>query len=1706
MKNFTLLVSVVAVYFLGAFCVDAQVVTKTVDDGTDGTLRIEIADAGTGGTVTFDPSIQGQTINVTMGAIPINAFAAITIDGNNGGTPTTISSGSNSRIFDVDATIAAVINFDSVIFRDGSAENGGAILASGATTVVNITDCEFRSNIATGAAATNGGGAIWNNGATINISATTFESNIASGTSGSGGAILNSNGGNLSITDAMFRTNTSNRAGGAIEDNASATTVITVDNTSFISNDAGTNPGNGGALHVSGSSSYTFDGGVVRENIAGKEGGGLWNNLGTLTINGTIIEDNVAQGDFVAGTPPQIVGGGGIFAEDGTGVVVINEGTIIRRNQATGVQGSGGGILMATGTTLTINGTVANPVMIMDNQASRAGGGIEDWSLETNSNTITNVEFSGNSAGLDGTNFTANGGPGNGGAIHVTGPGSNTITGGTATANLAANEGGAFWNGTGTMTVDGTSITNNTASGAGAANGGGGLFNLGGTLDISNAIIDGNAASGTAGSGGGILNTRGGTLNVTSSLITNNTAVRAGGGIEDNSTIDVSGSVPVGSISLDGVNLDSNNTSASPGNGGGMHLTGAATSTITGGTVNNNTASNEGGGLWNGSGTMTVSGVQIDSNIAVGNDTSSPGAAGGGGIYNEGGTVNLTNNTVVSNNQATGVQSTGGGVLNAAGTFTATDSEISGNESNRAGGGIETNGDSSIELTNTNLDGNFTGVVTGSGAPGNGGGLHVSGSAPVTITGGTVNNNIAAKEGGGLWNNGGALTINGTTISGNDARGDFVAGTPPEIVGGGGIFSEDSMTGRVIINEGTTIDNNVATGVQGSGGGILMATGTTLTINGTEANPVTISNNKASRAGGGLEDWSLDANINTITNVNFTNNSVGLDGMNFTANGGPGNGGAIHVTGPGDNTIIGGTASDNTAANEGGGFWNGSGTMTVDGTLIDQNTASGNDETVPGAAGGGGIFNEGGTVNMVNGAVVSNNVADGAQSTGGGVLNAAGVFTATDSEISGNESNRAGGGIETNGDSSVELTNTNLNGNLTGATTGPGAPGNGGGLHVSGAAPVTITGGTVNNNIARKEGGGLWNNGGLLTINGTTLSGNDAQGDFVAGMPPEIVGGGAIFSEDSMTGTVVINEGTIIDGNVATGVQGSGGGILMATGTTLSINGTVTNPVVISNNSASRAGGGIEDWSLGATTATITNTNFSGNTAGISVGTFTANGGPGNGGAIHVTGPGIVEITAGTADSNSAALEGGAFWNNVGTMSISDVDITNNTSTGAGADDGGAALFNNGGTLNVSDSFIDGNLATGASGSGGALLSTTGAVTITNTTITNNAANRAGGAIELIDGTLDISGSEISNNDVDGTAGTAAPGNGGALHISGSSVVNIDSSIMNSNSAAAEGGALWNQLNSVLVVSNSTLDGNSANGTAVDNGGGAIFNNGGDTEVYDTTISNNTSVSNGGGISNQVGSLIVETSTISSNTASLDGAGVYHAGTNALFDIVTVARNIATGNGGGLASVAGTFSITNTLVAENQAASDFNVSGITSNDYNLIEIDDTNSFTAMPNDIVGTVASPEFASLGPLQDNGGNTFTHAILDGTRAQDQGNPNNNLTDQRGEAVFGPARDIGSFEAQQTLSNDDIAAALAAVRLYPNPSSDGRFNIQLPAQVTSTATYRITDMTGKVVGGSSLRTGVNNLQMKNLSAGIYIVQVIAADQSQSLKLIIE
>jgi hypothetical protein len=97
---------------------------------------------------------------------------------------------------------------------------------------------------------------------------------------------------------------------------------------------------------------------------------------------------------------------------------------------------------------------------------------------------------------------------------------------------------------------------------------------------------------------------------------------------------------------------------------------------------------------------------------------------------------------------------------------------------------------------------------------------------------------------------------------------------------------------------------------------------------------------------------------------------------------------------------------------------------------------------------------------------------------------------------------------------------------------------------------------------------------------------------------------------------------------------------------------------------------------------------------------------------------------------------------------------------------------------------------------------------------------------------------------------------------------------------------------------------------------------------------------------------------------------------------------------------------------------------VTSNGYNLSS-DDGGGFLTATGDQINT--DPK---LGPLQDNGGPTFTHAVLTGSPAIDQGyNFSGSTTDQRGtgfartvdlgfpKPMGGDGTDIGAFEVQSS-----------------------------------------------------------------------------------------
>ncbi|WP_055445843.1 choice-of-anchor Q domain-containing protein [Lacinutrix mariniflava] len=1529
-------------------------------------------------------SITGNYASRAGGGIEDSSGGTLTLDGvtltgNSAGMDIglgAMANPGNGGAVHLSGTTNATVSGFSTISNNLAAIEGGGLWNNLGTMDVSFTFLD--NNIASGDAADDGGGAIFNNGGTLVVgNASALTNNIADGTAGSGGAILSTDG-SVNIIDAVLAFNRSNRAGGAIE--IIDGSIAMSGNFNINGNNTGVapavaSPGNGGGLHISGSGTAVITGGTISNNMAAREGGGLWNSTAAMTVNGTTLNGNDAQGVTAND------GGGAIFNNGGT--LTVENGTTITNNTATGTSGSGGGIMSTDGIVTVVGSTITS------NTSNRAGGGIE---LIEGTLNLTSTTLNSNATGSA---------PGNGGGLHITGAANSNITGGTVNMNTAAREGGGLWNGSGIMTVDGVIIDGNTASGPASDDGGAGIFNNGGTLVVQNmTTISNNIVDGASGSGGGVFST-GGDVTVNGSSITMNQANRAGGGIE----------LAGGILNLVNVTLDNNNAGvlpavAAPGSGGGLHVTGSATTNITGGTTNGNSAANEGGGLWNGSGIMTVSNHAVDGNTASGNDGTTPGAAGGGGIYNEGGTLNLSGSTSIVNNVADGAQSTGGGILNAAGTLNADGIIIMDNTANRAGGGIETNGGGAVTLTNVSLNSNDAGIVTGAGAPGNGGGLHVSGNSAITLTGGTVNMNTAASEGGGLWNGMGTLTIDGTTIDANTASG----ATASE--GGGGIYA--LTNGTVNLVNGAIVSNNIADGTSGSGGGILVD-GASLNVDGSS-----IIGNQANRAGGGIE---IVAGAGTIMLINTTldNNNAGVS----PAVAAPGSGGGLHISGAQDISISGGTANGNSAANEGGGLWNGSGIMTVSNYTVDGNTASGNDGTTPGAAGGGGIYNEGGTLDLSGTTAIINNVADGAQSTGGGILNAAGTLIADGITIMDNTANRAGGGIETNGGGAVTLTNVSLNSNDAGIVTGAGAPGNGGGLHVSGNSTVTLIDGTVNMNTAASEGGGLWNGMGTLTIDGTTIDANTASGATAS------EGGGGIYALSN--GTVILVNGATVSNNIADGASGSGGGILVDADASFSAIDSF-----ITGNRANRAGGGIEVVA-GIGTALLSNTALNNNNAGVSP----AVAAPGNGGGLHISGMQDFTITGGTVNGNSAGREGAGLWNGTGVMLVDGVTIDANIALGSAANQGGAGIFNNGGTLNVvNGTIVSNNMSTGTSASGGGLLSTAGAVTITDSTFDSNAANRAGGAIEVIDGTLIFMSSSMLNNDVNGTAGTAAPGNGGGLHVTGTSgTVSIDTSTISGNAAANEGGGIYNNTGSITTVMRSTISGNTA------------------------TVS-------GGGLTN--------------NGASLD------------LNAVTVAFNTSMGIAGGVDAV-NTVTLKNTIVALNTATSGIDVSGVlVSNNYNLIGMDDLNVFSAAANDIEGMDPL-----LGALQDNGGTTLTHNLLDSSPAFDAGDSADTFTDQIGQSVFGASRDIGAYESQVTLSVDDLNLS-STFNMFPNPSN-GTININLDNTISGEIKMEIVSITGQVIKTMALSSGNNRLDVSELSSGIYVINIRTANNSISKKLVL-
>jgi hypothetical protein len=263
-------------------------------------------------------------------------------------------------------------------------------------------------------------------------------------------------------------------------------------------------------------------------------------------------------------------------------------------------------------------------------------------------------------------------------------------------------------------------------------------------------------------------------------------------------------------------------------------------------------------------------------------------------------------------------------------------------------------------------------------------------------------------------------------------------------------------------------------------------------------------------------------------------------------------------------------------------------------------------------------------------------------------------------------------------------------------------------------------------------------------------------------------------------------------------------------------------------------------------------------------------------------------------------------------------------------------------------------------------------------------------------------------------ANCQATGDGGGIYNAGT--LTLNNSTVSGNSAGV-GGGIYSTADGILTLNNSTVSGN----TATNGNGGGIYNatNGtsdGVLTLSNTTISANTASGDGGGIAN-TGDLTLNNSTISGNSASDDGGGIYNAG-----QLEATSTTVADNSDGLFATTSATSQLGNTIVAGNVADADVNGT-FTSLGHNLIGNGSGGSGFTAAGDQVGTSSAAIDAELGPLQDNGGPTWTHQLLTGSPAIDAGdNDGVPAIDQRGAPrildgdlsdQLAATIDIGAFE---------------------------------------------------------------------------------------------
>ncbi len=575
--------------------------------------------------------------------------------------------------------------------------------------------------------------------------------------------------------------------------------------------------------------------------------------------------------------------------------------------------------------------------------------------------------------------------------------------------------------------------------------------------------------------------------------------------------------------------------------------------------------------------------------------------------------------------------------------------------------------------------------------------------------------------------------------------------------------------------------------------------------------------------------------------------------------------------------------------------------------------------------------------------------------------------------VTGGSTTDDGGGILNEG--TFSLTNSTVTGNHADA---------GGGVRNLESGILTVADSNISDNGAIRFGAGIHNRGQMDVVD-SVVSRNEAgvSGGGIAIFPAEAImmltrttvdaniadSGGGIVN----FGIATLNE-TTISGNQA-GI--GGGGVANNDGAEL----TMMDCTVSSNSAATDGGGILNEGTLALTECTV-----SSNTANVA-------------GGIQNTDTGTLTVAASTISQNAAAVWSGGLRNE-GQAELIDTNLSGNAAVG-----GGGVSNRPGATITLTGGTVQGNIGNGVSNAG--------TMTMNQVTVSSNSTPDDGGGVWNTDtGALTVMGSTISAN----SAGL----DGGGVYNAGT--VTLNQVTVSSNSAGAFGGGVFNDETGILTVTRCSVSGNAAGSWT---GGIRSY---GFAQIIDTTVSDNTAVNGAGGISNRApGSMMITgvtvwenvianagVMTVTNTTVSTDGVGISNRDPGSMSMVSTTVSGVRNN---------GAMTVRNNIIDGGCELT----APLESFGGNIESPGNTCGFGHLTDQVDVT---PTELALDSLEDNGGPTWTRALLPGSFAIDSAEDCVNaagfplLVDQRGAPrPYGPACDSGAFELGAVLLPRDL-----------------------------------------------------------------------------------